>query len=121
MHVKRRLTRERALSPIAIQILVTLVDTARHGYAIKQEVERAAGGAVRLGPATLYESLQRLEATGLIEESARRPDPASDKAQRRYYALTPEGARTLESEVLRLGQMVDHARSKLGIKRPEWI
>ena len=117
---KRRRGRERALSPIAIQILVTLADTTRHGYAIKQEIERVTEGAVRLGPATLYESLQRLEAAGLIVESER-PDSASDKAQRRYYALSPEGRAALESEVRRLGQMVDHARTKLGIDKPEWV
>ncbi len=118
---KRRGARERALSPIAIQILLTLTDDSRHGYAIKQEVERVTEGAVRLGPATLYESIHRLAAAGLIEESSRRPAPPSDKPQRRYYALTRDGRGTLESEVRRLGQVIDHARTKLGLKKPEWV
>lgn len=117
----RRGARARALSPIAIQILLTLTDAPRHGYGIMKEVARVSGGTVRLGPATLYESLQRLRAAGLIEESERRPRTSEDRAQRRYYTLTGDGRRSLEAEVRRLGQMIDHARAKLGLEETEWV
>jgi DNA-binding PadR family transcriptional regulator len=94
-----------------IYIMLALADGARHGYALKQEIERRTGGLMRLGPGTLYETIQRLEDGGLIEEAVP-GDPANgQQAQRRYYALTDRGWRTLREEVRRLGELVDHARA----------
>ena len=44
-----------------LHIMLALADGPRHGYAIKQAVEERTEGAIRLGPGTLYEALQRLE------------------------------------------------------------
>jgi DNA-binding PadR family transcriptional regulator len=65
----------RPLSLPVIHILLALADGARHGYAIKQEVEERSGGEVGLGPGTLYEAVQRLEDAGFIEETAPPPIP----------------------------------------------
>ena len=70
----------------------------------------------RLGPGTLYETIQRLEQRGLIEESPHRPDPDQDHSQRRYYRLTEDGRRVLEDEVARLERVVNHARSRLAAR-----
>lgn len=107
-----------ALSLPALHILLVLVDGERHGYAIKQEVEARTQGAVRLGPGTLYEAIQRLERQGWIEESPERPKPTDDRAQRRYYRLTRAGLTQLQQEVRRLGSLVDYARSKPQLKKP---
>jgi len=96
----------------AFHIMLVLAEGDRHGYAIKQEVERLSGGVLRLGPGTLYESIQRLEKNGLIEESPDRPDKPADHSQRRYYRLTPIGSRVLDAEVERLGAVVDYARAR---------
>ena len=53
-----------------------------------RSVEGSTDGTVRLGPGTLYTTLARLEADGLIEESDDRPDPAIDDQRRRYWKLT---------------------------------
>ena len=75
-----------------IHILLALADGARHGYAIKQAVEQRTGGAIRLGPGTLYEAIQRLQDGGLIEETAaRRDEPANGR--RRSAATTADRAR----------------------------
>ena len=50
-------------------ILLALADDERHGYAIMLHVEELTEGAVRLGPGTLYTSIKRLLASGLITES----------------------------------------------------
>jgi DNA-binding PadR family transcriptional regulator len=98
------------LSLPVIHILLALAGGDRHGYAIKQEVEERTGGAIRLGPGTLYEAIQRLEEAGLITESDA-PDAANgQEAQRRYYSLTGEGWAALQSEVRQLGRLVDAAR-----------
>jgi DNA-binding PadR family transcriptional regulator len=103
----------RSLSPTVIHILLALADGARHGYSIKQEAESRSEGAVRLGPGTLYEAIQRLQDEGLIRETSGETDPANgQEAQRRYYSLTPRGRRVLRDQVERLGRLVDYARSK---------
>jgi len=102
----------RPLSLSVVYILLALADGARHGYAIKQEVERRSEGAIRLGPGTLYEAIQRLQDTGLIREISRSAEAANgQEAQRRYYALTPRGRRVLHGEIQQLGRLIDYARS----------
>lgn len=100
------------LSLPVLHIMVALADGARHGYAIKQDVEARTGGAIRLGPGTLYEAIQRLEDGGLIEEvPAPDAEPANgQEAQRRYYRLTDRGWTDLRREVRQLGGIVDAAR-----------
>jgi DNA-binding PadR family transcriptional regulator len=97
----------------AFHIMLVLTEGDCHGYAIKQQVEQLTGGVLRLGPGTLYESIQRLERDGLIEESPSRPAKAEDHSQRRYYRLTPIGNRVLAAEVERLGNVVDYARARV--------
>lgn len=99
----------------AFHIMLVLADGDRHGYAIKQEVEELTGGVLRLGPGTLYESIQRLDKRGLIEESPHRPDADEDHSQRRYYRLTPIGRRVLAAEVERLNAVLEHARARVDV------
>lgn len=103
----------RPLSPTVLHILLSLAEGARHGYAIKQEAESRSEGAVRLGPGTLYEAIQRLQDAGLIRETSGEGDPLNgQEAQRRYYALTPRGRRLLRDEIQQLGRLVDYARTR---------
>jgi len=96
-----------------LHIMLALADGARHGYAIKQAVEQRTGGAIRLGPGTLSEAIQRLEDGGLIEEAATRgAAPANgQEAQRRYYRLTERGWASLRKDLRALGQLIDVARA----------
>ena len=96
-----------------LHIMIALAEGPKHGYRIKQDVEARTDGAIRLGPGTLYEAIQRLEEGGLIEESAAgSARPANgQQAQRRYYRLTDRGWRALRDELRQLGQLVDIART----------
>jgi DNA-binding PadR family transcriptional regulator len=109
------------LSLPVIHILLALSEGPRHGYAIKQDVESRTDGTIRLGPGTLYEAIQRLMDSGLIEEGqsvrAARMPVNGQVAQRRYYALTPKGWDTLRDEVRRLGVVVDLARANPKLKK----
>ena len=109
----------KALSLPVIHILLALSDGALHGYAIKQTVEERTGGAIRLGPGTLYEAIQRLQDEGLIEEaSSRARDPENgQQAQRRYYALTPRGWDLLKGELRRLDAVLEHARANPKLRK----
>jgi DNA-binding PadR family transcriptional regulator len=116
-------TSRRAGKPLSLPVLhimLALAGGARHGYAIKQDVEQRTEGAIRLGPGTLYEAIQRLEHGGLIEETEPIEPANGQEAQRRYYRLTDEGWRTLRNEVRQLGQVVDAARANRRLRlRPE--
>src|SRR3954463_11765674 len=90
------------LTPVVLHILLALASGERHGYAIAQEVEATTAGQVRLGPGTLYGSIQRMLASALIEESAQRKRQGDDADRRRYYHVTPFGRRVLELELERL-------------------
>lgn len=103
----------------SLHIMLVLRDGAMHGYAIMRQVEEDSGGAVRLGPGTLYGSIKRLLADGLVEESDVRPDPELDDQRRRYYRLTGLGERVCAAEVERLRVLVERAtRSRVSALRP---
>lgn len=100
------------LTPAVFHILLALVDSEKHGYAIMQEVEDISHGQVKMGPGTLYGSIKRMLAAGLIEESDDRPDPEMDDQRRRYYRLTGLGGNVLQAESLRLADLVARAKAK---------
>jgi DNA-binding PadR family transcriptional regulator len=93
----------------ALHILLAVADRERHGYAIMQDIAARTGGRVRLGPGTLYGSIKRLLADGLIEERDAR-DPDAD-VRRRYYRITRQGRRVAAEESSRLAALLRHARA----------
>jgi DNA-binding PadR family transcriptional regulator len=123
------------LTPVVLHILLALAEgrhanahdesPGKHGYAVAQEVEEMTEGQIRMGPGTLYGSIQRLLTAGVIEEIARgkgvaRPRGAQpEEERRRYYRLTPLGRRTLELELARLARVVVVARAKQLLASPE--
>lgn len=100
------------LTPAMFHILLALADRERHGYHIMQEVDERTEGRVKLGPGTLYGSIKRLLADGLIEESDERPDAELDDERRRYYRLSDFGFRVATAEAERLENLVKSARVK---------
>jgi DNA-binding PadR family transcriptional regulator len=104
------------LTPAIFHILLALADGESHGYGIMQEVERLTDGQVRLGPGTLYRSLQRMLVEGLIEELDESPDSEGDE-RRRYYRLTALGRRVAQAEALRLAALVRAARARKLLSR----
>jgi DNA-binding PadR family transcriptional regulator len=107
------------LKPHWFHVLLSLADEPNHGYAIMQEVLDRTAGKVRLWPATLYGTLQRLIENELIEESDLRPAPDLDDARRRYYRLTALGRDVLRAESSRLEDLVRVIRSKRTLNRRE--
>jgi DNA-binding PadR family transcriptional regulator len=106
------------LTPVVLHVLLALADGDRHGYAIAREVERLTDGGIRLGPGTLYGSIRRMQAAGLIEESTSEVTGDGNE-RRRYYRLRVLGRRTLELELDRLARVVAAGRAKRLIDRPE--
>ncbi len=81
------------LTPAVFHILLALADGALHGYAIMQAVETSAGGEPRMGPGTIYGSLQRMEETGLVREL-----PVAHRRAAPVFTLLPAGRRALAQE-----------------------
>ena len=104
---------KRKLDPLpsaAFQILLALSTEDLHGYAIMRQVEEQTGGRVRLGPGTLYSSIQSLLEEKLIEEVGLSEDTASER--RRYYRLTSIGRKVARSEADRLADVLRVARAR---------
>lgn len=98
-----------SLSKSGFLVLLALADRPRHGLAIVDRVEEASRGEVKMGPGTLYGTLHKLSASGLIRETTAPPDPADDDPRRRYYKLTPRGEKALKAEAVRLRALVHAA------------
>jgi DNA-binding PadR family transcriptional regulator len=99
------------LTPAVFHILLALADGDKHGYAIMQEVSEVTDGAVRMGPGTLYGSLDRMLEARLIAE-APQTETAAAGPQRRMYRLSSFGGEVLAAETARLAQAVKRAREK---------
>jgi len=109
---------KRRLDPLpsaAFQILLALAEGDMHGYAIMRQAEEQTGGKVRLGPGTLYSSIQALLEEGLIEElDPGEPPDLSDapRERRRSYRLTSAGRKVARTEAERLADILRIARAR---------
>ena len=100
------------LPSAAFQILLALVDEDLHGYGIMRQVANQTGGRMRLGPGTLYSSIQTLLEARLIEEVGQGVDAKLGQERRRYYRLTAAGRKLVRSEAERLADLLRVARAK---------
>jgi DNA-binding PadR family transcriptional regulator len=105
------------LTPAVFYILLALADGDKHGYEIMTQVKQDSSGQVKMGTGTLYGSLKRMLADGLIEEVGDRPDPALDDERRRYYRLTELGRRAFEAELRRYAEVVAVAERRRLLSR----
>src|SRR5689334_6108447 len=93
------------LPAASLHVVLALLGGEQHGYALMQAVEELSDGSVRMGPGTLYGTLNRLVSDGLIEET-RQDD------RRRYYRLTAEGERVASAELARLKTLVKRVQAR---------
>lgn len=95
------------LTPAVFAILLALAEGDKHGYAIMKEAASPAGGQVKLGPGTLYGTLDRMLRDGLAEETG-----FTDNERRRYYRITQSGGEVLAAETARLSVTLRVARAR---------
>ncbi len=106
---------KRKLDPLpsaAFQILLALAGEDLHGYGIMRQVADQTEGRMRLGPGTLYSSIQSLLEENFIEEVGLREDAKPGHERRRYYRLTSAGRKLARSEAERLAGVLRVARIK---------
>ena len=101
------------LPAAVLQIMLTLADGEKHGYAIMREVEEQTDGEMKLGPGTLYGALKRMLDDKLIAERA-----SDDDERRRTYRLTAFGRKVALAEAERLSSLVAAAYAKKLLANP---
>ncbi|MEY2403679.1 MAG: hypothetical protein QOD38_1230 [Acidimicrobiaceae bacterium] len=100
------------LPAASLHVALALLDGELHGYALMRRVEELSDGRVRMGPGTLYGTLNRLVETGLIEETTARTSRAGNE-RRRYYQLTTAGRVIALDELTRLERLVHRTAGHL--------
>lgn len=93
------------LPAASLHIVLALLEGELHGYALMRRVAELSDGAVKMGPGTLYGTLNRLVDDGLVAETTDRI-ARTESERRRYYELTANGRSIALSELARLESLV---------------
>jgi DNA-binding PadR family transcriptional regulator len=96
------------LPPATFFVLFALASGRKHGYDILKAARELSDQRFRMGPATLYTTIQRLVQFGWIS-----PVPSSDNddPRRRYYRLTASGRKAMGEEVQRMEVIVRKSKA----------
>jgi PadR family transcriptional regulator PadR len=88
---------------LSMLILKTLALEPMHGYGIAVRLEQMSKGTFRINAGSLFVALQRLQREGLIKNEWK----ATENSRRaKYYTLTRQGRKRLESETREWGRQV---------------
>jgi DNA-binding PadR family transcriptional regulator len=90
----------------SVLILTSLAGGPKHGYALIQDIREFAG--VELGAGTLYGALARLEGQRMIQ-------PLEAEERRRPYAITADGAATLQRHLDMLAKIARTGHRRLAV------
>lgn len=85
-----------------------------------RQIAEQTVGRIRLGPATLYGSIQTLLEAELIEDVDAPAGDDSGDERRRYYRVTANGRKMARDEAERLAGVLRVARAK-NILRGEYV
>lgn len=85
-----------SISHVEEGILTVLDGYELYGLQIIDAVEEGSGGKLKLGFGTVYPTLRRLERKGFVQARWGEDTPEErGGARRRYYKVTPKGAKIL--------------------------
>jgi DNA-binding PadR family transcriptional regulator len=104
------------LRGVEVDILLGVVDRARHGYAILQEADARNGGKAGFEIPTLYRALRRMRDEGLIR-TANAPAGEEEDPRREYWIATALGRQVLESELERMESVLSAGRARLSPRK----
>lgn len=102
------MTNNPALTEAVYYILLSLIHPL-HGYGIMQNVEQLSGGRVRLAAGTLYGAINTLLEKGWIRALSEERG-----SRKKEYIITEKGREMLETELLRLTELISNGRRILG-------
>lgn len=98
------------LPAASLHLVLALLEGESHGYALIKRVEDISDGAVKMGPGTLYGTLNRLLSDGLIVDTTK---PGEDD-RRRKYRLTDAGDQVARAELARLHHLLNRLNALRG-------
>lgn len=97
MNIEKIQKRFIPMSETMLYILLSLREE-RHGYGVMQHVKELTGGRIVLGAGTIYQSLGKLEADGLIY-------PSREIERKKLYLITKIGEKILLEEAKRIREI----------------
>ena len=97
------------LSETTFFILLSLMSSDKHGYAIAKDVQILSKNHISLSTSTLYTALKRLLEDGWIARAGEDTEPDESGRPRKTYQLTDLGRRVIEAEKARLRLLLDAA------------
>lgn len=77
----------------------------QHGYGISQQVKKMTGGAVTISAGTMYGTLSKMEADGLIRFCL-------EEEKRKLYQVTELGRELLETEIRRIERLYKNSKGE---------
>jgi len=99
---------EEQLTDSSYYILLTLVEE-KHGYSIMQNVEALTDGELKIGPASLYTILKKMQGAQMIKQIE------NDNDRRKVYNITDKGRSVLLKEINRRIRMAEHGKGVLNL------
>ena len=81
------------------------LQTPRHGYGISRRVKELTGGRVAIGAGTMYGTLSKMEADGLICFH-------SEEDKRKLYQITELGKEVLQAEIKRIERLYRNSKGE---------
>ncbi|AIQ19306.1 hypothetical protein H70357_23275 [Paenibacillus sp. FSL H7-0357] len=100
------------LTDSAYYILLALL-TPKHGYAIMKYIEELTNGEVKIGPATLYTLIKKMQKSGYILLNE------DDDDRRKTYQITQSGELIITAEIERRLRMVAHGNAAIQTAKEE--
>ena len=77
----------------------------QHGYGISQQVKKMTGGTVTISAGTMYGTLSKMEADGLIRF-------CREEEKRKLYQVTELGREILETEIKRIERLYKNSKGE---------
>ncbi len=108
-----RVAAEPQLTEASFLILLSLTERPMHGYLIMQTINTVFRTGLRMGPGTLYRTLQVQTRSGLIK-SVDSGEEDADDSRRHLYAITPLGRGVARRELERLRVLYALAKVRIG-------
>ena len=81
------------------------LQTPQHGYGISQQVKKMTGGTVTISAGTMYGTLSKMEADGLIRF-------CREEEKRKLYQVTELGREILETEIRRIERLYKNSKGE---------
>lgn len=74
-----------------------------HGYSIGQKIKHMTGEELIIGPGTMYGTLSKMEADGLIQF-------IKEEEKRKFYIITELGKKILDIEINRINRLYQNSK-----------